>query len=91
MGSLVTNRILLLSAELLKVGECEVSTDDILNQPHDTDDDLLLENVLCSMKSFTLTLKKKFNSERKNKIHTLETQINKLTSSINAEKPFEET
>ena len=59
MGSQATNRILLLSAELLKVEECEVSTDDILNHPHDTDDYLLPENVLCSMRSSTLTYKKK--------------------------------
>ena len=88
MGSLATNHILLLSAELLKVEECEVSTDDILNQPHDTDDDLLLENVLCSMKSSTLSYPKKLNSERKNKICILKTQLNKLTSSINAEEFF---
>ena len=40
MGGQATNRILLLSAELLKVEDCEVSTDDILIQPHDNDDDL---------------------------------------------------
>ena len=55
MGGQATNRILLLLAELLKVEECEVSTDDILNQPHDTDDDLLLETILCSMRESTLT------------------------------------
>ena len=32
MGGQATNQILLLLAELLKVEECEVSTDDILNQ-----------------------------------------------------------
>ena len=40
-GWQVTNQILLLSAELLKVKDCEVSTEDILDQPHDTNDHTL--------------------------------------------------
>ena len=57
-GWQVTNQILLLSAELLKVEDCEVSTEDILDLPHDTDDDLLLETVLCSMRESTLFYQK---------------------------------
>ena len=49
-GWSVIERILLLSAELLKVEDGKVSTNDILNQPHDTDDNLLLEIVLCDMR-----------------------------------------
>ena len=55
MGGQATNQILLLSAVLLKEEECEVSTNEILNQPHDADDDLILETVLCSMRESTLT------------------------------------
>ena len=78
MGGPAINQILLLSAELLKVEDCEVFTNDILNQPHDTDEDLLLETVLCSMRESTLSYQKKINSERKCKIQILQTQINKL-------------
>ena len=42
------------------------------------------------MRESTLNYHKQ-NSERKCKIHKLQTQINKLTSSINAEESFEET
>ena len=91
MGGQATHQILLLSAELLKVEDCEVSTNDILNQPHDTDDDLLFEIVLWSMRESTLNYQQTKKLERKNNIQTLQTQINKLTSSINAEESFEET
>ena len=61
-GCQVIERVLLLSAELLKVEECEVSTNDILNQPHDSDDDILLETVLCDMRASTLCYQKKLNA-----------------------------
>ena len=54
----VTERVLLLSAVLLKVEDGEVSTNDIFNHPHDTDDDLLLVTVLCDMRESTLRYKK---------------------------------
>ena len=53
-GRQVTERILLLSADLLKVEGCEVSTEDVIDQPHNTDDDLLLDIVLCDMRASTL-------------------------------------
>ena len=90
-GWQATNQILLLLAELLKVEDFEVSTDDILDQPHDTDEDLLLETVFCSMRESTLSYRKKIKSERKCKVQIIQTQINKLTSSINAVESFEET
>ena len=54
----VTEFILLLSAKLLKEEDSEVSTEDILNQPHDTDNDLLLETVLCDKRESTLKYQK---------------------------------
>ena len=61
----VTDWVLLLSAELLKVEDCKVSTNDILNQPCDSDDNLLLETVLCDMRASTLWYQKKLNNKRK--------------------------
>ena len=43
------------------------------------------------MRESTLSYPKKLNSERKCKVQLIQTQINKLTSSINAEESFEET
>ena len=57
-GWQVTDQILLLSAELLKVEDCEASTENILDQPHDTDDNLLLEIILCDMRSSSLCYEK---------------------------------
>ena len=90
-GWQVTEWVLLLSAELLKVEDCEVSTNDIHNQPHDSDDDLLLETLLCDMRASTLCYQKKLNKERKDKTKLIQTQLNKLTSSINADNTFKET
>ena len=88
----MTDQILLFLAELLKVEDCEASTEIILDQPHDTDDDLLLDTILCSMWESTLCYEKEINSERKDKKNQLvQTQLNKLISSINAEELFAET
>ena len=54
----VTERVLLLSAELMKVEDGEFPTNDILNQPHDTDDDLLLGTILCDMRESSLRYQK---------------------------------
>ena len=62
----VTERVLLISAEMLKFEDCEVSTNNILNQPHDSDDGLLLETILCNMRASTLCYGEK-NTERKDK------------------------
>ena len=62
----VTERILLLSTVLLTVEDSEVSTEDILDQPNDTDNDLLLEIVLCNMRESTLRYQKLINYEIKN-------------------------
>ena len=69
----------------------EVSTNDILNQPHDTDDDLLLETVLCDMRKSSLKFRKNLNRDRKDKLQLIQTQLNISTSSINADNCFEET
>ena len=49
----VTERILLLLGELLKVEEDEVDTATILKQEYETEDDLLLEIVLANMRQET--------------------------------------
>ena len=64
-GWSVNERILLLSAELLKVEDSEVDTQTILDQEHETNDDLLLEIVLANMRQETLTFKKNV-TKRKN-------------------------
>ena len=66
-GWQVTNQILLLSAELLKVEYCEVSTEVILDQPHDTNDNILMETLLYSMRESTLCYQKALNFKRKYK------------------------
>ena len=71
--------------------DSEVSTKDILDQPHNTDDDLLLETVLCNMRESTLRYQKQINYERKVKMQDIQTWLNKLTSSINGDNTFEET
>ena len=54
----VTEQILPLSAELLKAEEDEVDTDTILEHEHETEDDLLLEIVLTTMRQETQTFNK---------------------------------
>ena len=76
---------------MLKVEDSEVSTEDILDQPNYTDDDLLLETVLCNMRESTLRYQKQINYERKVKMQDIQTWLNKLTSSINGDNTFEET
>ena len=48
-GWKVTQQILLLSAELLKMEEDEFDTATILEHDHETEDELLLEIVLANM------------------------------------------
>ena len=57
-GWKVTERILLVSAQMLKVEEYEVDTATILEYEHETEDDLLLEIVLANMRQETQTFKK---------------------------------
>ena len=76
---------------MLKVEDSEVSTENILDKPHDTEDNLLLETVLCNMRESTLSYQKQINYERKYKLHDIQTKLNELTSSINTDNMFEET
>ena len=78
----MTEHILPLSAELLKVEDSEVSTSDIIDNPHDTNDDLLLETVLCDKRESKLKYQKQVNYVTKDKLQDIPNQINKLTSSI---------
>ena len=75
----MTECILLLSVEFLKVEDREAYTNDILNQPHETDDNFLLEIVLCNMLRSTQNYEKQIKLERKDKLNDIETKINELT------------
>ena len=66
-GWKVTQQILLLSAELLVIEKDELDTATILEQDHETVDELLLEIVLANMRKETQYFQKIIHKERKDK------------------------
>ena len=89
-GWSVNERILSLSAELLKVEEGEEDTQAILDQEHETYHDLLLEIVLANMRQETLTFQKHLQKEKQDKRKELITKINELNSYINTDGYYKE-
>ena len=64
-GWKVTQQILLLSEELLKVEEEEIDTTTILEHDHETEDELLLEIVLANMRQETQYFQKIFKGGKR--------------------------
>ena len=74
---------------MLKIEDSKASTKDILNRPHETDDDLLLEIVLRNIRQFMQSYQKQISKNRTDNLKEIETKINELTSSINTGNELE--
>ena len=68
--------------------DTEESTNDIRNQSRDTDDDFLLDIVICNMRQSSQSYSKKINLKWKDILNYIN---RKLTSSINADNEVEES
>ena len=87
----VTQQILILSVELLKVEEDEIDTTTILEHNHEMEDELLLEIVLVNMRHETQYFQKKSSKGEKDKHRELITKINELNSYIHVEGFYKES
>ena len=90
-GWKVTEWILLLSTELLKVEEEEVDTATIFEHDRETEDEYLLEIVLANMRQETQYFQKNLQREKKDTRKELITKINELGSYINADGFYKES
>ena len=90
-GWKVTQQILLLSAELLKMEGDDLDTTSILEHDHETEDELLLEIVLDNMRKETQYFQKKSPKGKKDKWREWITKINELNSYIQVEGYYRES